>query len=139
MFFLIISYVTPKLRTLFTIWYFIIDISYTIHLLINSFLVLDKHFVDLILVHSLLISLQLCCFCMQSLFELLSLFLFHFPLCYTSFQVPHLFLSSLSLLFGDVLVSKLYLLIFLIPLFHQGSNCFLFLLQQALKPIFFPT
>ena len=33
---------------------------------------------------------------------LLSLFLFLF-LCYTSFQAPHIFLSSLLLLFGDVL------------------------------------
>ena len=37
MFFLIIPYVTPKLFTLFSIWSFIIDISDTIHLLINSF------------------------------------------------------------------------------------------------------
>ena len=52
------------------IWFFTVDISYTIHLLINSFLILDKHSVDLILVHSLLISLQLCCFCMELLFQL---------------------------------------------------------------------
>ena len=86
MFFLIILYFTPKLFTLFSIWFFIIDISYTIHLLINSFLILDKHSVDLILVHSLLVSLQICCFCMESLFQLFfHLFLFVFSLYYTSF------------------------------------------------------
>ena len=62
--------VTPKLFTLFSIWFSIIYISYTIHLLINSFLIMGKHSVDLILVHSLLISLQLCCFCMELLFQL---------------------------------------------------------------------
>ena len=65
MFFPIIPYVIPKLFTLFSIWFFIID-----YLLINSFLILDKDSVDLILVHSLLFLL-LYCFCIESLFQLL--------------------------------------------------------------------
>ena len=42
MFFLIILYVTHELFTLSCIWFFIIGISYTIHLLINYFLILDS-------------------------------------------------------------------------------------------------
>ena len=49
--------------------FFISDISYTLLLLINSFLTLDKHSVDHILVHSLFTSLQLCCFCLESLLQ----------------------------------------------------------------------
>ena len=70
MFFLIIPYVTPKLFTIFSIWFLVIDISYTIYLLINSFLILGKYSVYLILFPSLIISLQLCCFCMELLFQL---------------------------------------------------------------------
>ena len=40
-----------KLFAFFSIWFFIIDIYFTIYLLINSFLILHKHSVDLILVH----------------------------------------------------------------------------------------
>ena len=40
------------------------------HLLINSCLILGKHFLDPILVHSRLIFLQLYCFCMEPLFQL---------------------------------------------------------------------
>ena len=140
MFFLIIPYVTPKLVTLFSIQFFIIDISYTIHLLINSFLILDKHYVDLILVHSLLISLQLCSFCKESLFQLFYHRSYAFFMLY--FLSSSSYFPSLYLLFGDVLrclcVSCLYSSIFFILLFHQGSDSFLFLLPQALRPIFFP-
>ena len=108
MFFLIIPYVYPKLFTLFSIWFFISDISCTIHLLINSFLILDTHFVDLILVHALLISLQLCSFAISSALLCFSssitvLIPFFFVLYFLSFFVivPHIFLYSLSFLFGD--------------------------------------
>ena len=49
MFFLIIPYVTLKLFTLFSISFFIIDISHTIHLLVNSFLIWGKYLFDTIL------------------------------------------------------------------------------------------
>ena len=82
MFFLIISYVTPNLFTLFSILFSIIYISYTIHPLINSFLILDKRSVDLILI--LLISLQYCSFCICLCFSssiivlILSFFMLYF-------------------------------------------------------------
>ena len=93
-------YVTPKLFALFSIWFFFINISYTIHLLINSFLIWDKHSVDLILIHLLLISLQLCCFCMESLFQLsITVFIPFFFMLY--------FLSS-SWYFSFLLISPLW-------------------------------
>ena len=83
-----LSYFTPKWCTCLSIWFFIIDISYTINLLIISFLILDKHSVDPILVHNLL-SLQLCCSCMESLLQL-------FYYCSYSFFLMLYFLSSSS-------------------------------------------
>ena len=89
-----IPYVTPKYFTLFIVWFFFIDIFYTIHLSYhNSFLNLDKHFVNPILVQSFLIFLPLLLHFTVS--AIISLFLFLFSLCYISFQVPHIFLSSL--------------------------------------------
>ena len=108
MFFVIIPHITSKLFTLFGIWFFTIDISYTIHLLINSFLTLDKHSVDLILVHYLIISLQLCCFCMESLFQLFyHCFYFFFlyvilPFKFLIFYVPPYLFSLVA--FQDVYV-----------------------------------
>ena len=76
----------PKLFTLFRIWFFSTDVSNIILLLINFFLILDKYFVHLILVHFLFISLQLCCFLHRvAVSALVSLFLFHFSLWNTPF------------------------------------------------------
>ena len=97
-----LSHMLPQNYLLFSIRFIIIDISYTIHLLINFFLILDKHSVNLILIHSPHISSALLFLHGVTVSALLSLFLFLFSLCYTSFQVPHIFHSSLSL-FSDVL------------------------------------
>ena len=97
---------------IFHYWYFLYHPS------VDKLLIFGNHSVDLILVHFLLISFQLCRFCMELLFQLFyqSINVFIPFLRYTFFQVPHIFLSSLSLLLGYALiflrVSWLYLSIF---------------------------
>ena len=102
MFFLIIPHVTSKMFILFSFWFFIIYISHAIHLLTNIFLILNKNSVDIILVHSLH-HFSFVVLHRVATSALLSLFLSLFSLCYTFFQVLDIFLSSLSLLSGDVL------------------------------------
>ena len=87
--------------------------------MVNYFLSLDKHSVDLILVQSLLISLQLCCFSMELLFQLFYhcsyIFFLYFIL---RFRFPIFFfppyLSSL-VMFQDVYVyiycSEIFILV----------------------------
>ena len=147
MFFLINPYVIPKNLKLFRICFFIIYISYTIHLLINSYLILDKHSVDLVLVYCLLISLQLFCFCMESL----SLLFYHCSHHYICSFFLYVILPFKFLIFSFLFISplwwhsKMFMCFFtpffgtLILLFHQGSDSLLFLLSQALRPILFPT
>ena len=125
MFFLIILYVTPKLFTLYSIWFFTIDIPYTIHLLINSFLILEKPSVDIILFHSLLIYLySFGLFAWSRCFIFSIAVLIPFSLCYTFFQVPHIFLTSLSLHFGEDVYVFPNFIDFFIFIYHQGSDSF---------------
>ena len=63
------------------------------HLLINSCLILGKHFLDPILVHSRLIFLQLYCFCMEPLFSSFATVLIPFFMLY--FLSSFLYCSSL--------------------------------------------
>ena len=89
--------------------------SYTIHLLISSFLSLDGSSVDFILVYAL-ISLHLCLFCMELLFQLFYHrsypFFFKLYFLWSSSYFSFLLISSLSDVLRCLSVSWLHLSFF---------------------------
>ena len=140
MLFFIIPYVTLKLFTLFSIWFSIIHISYTIYLLINSFLILDKL---LLILYWFFLSLYLfsfaafawsCCFNSSITILIYFFFMLYFlssSSYYSLFISPLLWHSNMFICF---LASFIVLYN---PSFPPELQFFLFLLPQALTPIFF--